>query len=376
MEAAGLLKSKLWHRCASEVIKNRYQVIGKLGYGITSTVWLARDMGTRSPNRQSRSYVTLKIGVTAVSMGHQLDNELQMYQRVGRASRHPGRRGVRSLLDSFNIDGPEDKHQCLVHPPLFESVWDFLHRNPVQRLPKPIIALTLQRLFLALDYLHTEYIKANNIMFGFTDDSPFTHAEADELQNPSPRKETDGRTLYIIRELEINPRKLGAPVLCDFGSAVPGDRENLENVQPNFYRAPEVILEVPWSYSIDIWNVGCMIWDIFQGGSLFTGHDPELQKYRSRAHLAEMITLLGPPPLSLLARGEQPLKFFLDTGEFRGKSLSKDLTPLEKRETTLEGQDRESFLRLMRKMLQWEPEKRSSAKELAKDEWICKNTGL
>lgn len=27
-----------------EVIKDRYQVIGKLGYGVTSTVWLARDM--------------------------------------------------------------------------------------------------------------------------------------------------------------------------------------------------------------------------------------------------------------------------------------------------------------------------------------------
>ena len=27
-----------------EVIKERYQIIGKLGFGSTSTVWLARDM--------------------------------------------------------------------------------------------------------------------------------------------------------------------------------------------------------------------------------------------------------------------------------------------------------------------------------------------
>lgn len=27
-----------------EVIKDRYQVMGKLGYGATSTAWLARDM--------------------------------------------------------------------------------------------------------------------------------------------------------------------------------------------------------------------------------------------------------------------------------------------------------------------------------------------
>jgi hypothetical protein len=51
------------------------------------------------------------------------------------------------------------------------------------------------------------------------------------------------------------------------------------------------------------------------------------------------------------------------------------LTPLEKRETTLEGEDKESFLRMMRRMLQWEPEKRNSAKELAEDEWIRKQIG-
>ena len=114
------------------------------------------------------------------------------------------------------------------------------------------------------------------------------------------------------------------------------------------------------------------IWNIFEGGSLFTGYDPEFQKYRSRAHLAEMINLLGPPPSSLLARTKESHKFFSDTGEFRDATLLRDVTPFEKRETTLEGEDKESFLRMMRRMLQWEPEKRSSAKELAEDEWIRK----
>lgn len=89
-------------------------------------------------------------------MRQQVDDELQMYQHIERFSRHPGRKAVRALQDSFSIHGPEYEHQCLVHPPLFESVWEFLHRNPVQRLPGPIVAFTLHRLFLALDYLHTE----------------------------------------------------------------------------------------------------------------------------------------------------------------------------------------------------------------------------
>lgn len=90
-------------------------------------------------------------------MGQQLDDELKIYKRIeGAPQKHPGRKYVRSLLDSFDISGPEDKHRCLVHPPLWESVLDFLFRNPAQRLPTPILAVTLHRLFLALDYLHTE----------------------------------------------------------------------------------------------------------------------------------------------------------------------------------------------------------------------------
>jgi hypothetical protein len=27
-----------------QILQNRYQVVGKLGFGITSTVWLARDL--------------------------------------------------------------------------------------------------------------------------------------------------------------------------------------------------------------------------------------------------------------------------------------------------------------------------------------------
>lgn len=90
-------------------------------------------------------------------MGQQLDDELKIYKRIeGAPRKHPGRKYVRSLLDSFDVCGPEDKHRCLVHPPLWESVLDFLFRNPVQRLPTPILAVTLHRLFLALDYLHTK----------------------------------------------------------------------------------------------------------------------------------------------------------------------------------------------------------------------------
>ena len=137
----------------------------------------------------------------------------------------------------------------------------------------------------------------------------------------------------------------------------------------------------------------CQIWNLYEGGSLFSGQDPEYQNYRSRAHLAGMIRLLGPPPSSFLARGNLTQKFFSDEGTFSilflsmnrkrwllttyailGDLYAKDLVgehiSLEQRENSLEGEEKEMFLRLVRKMLQWEPEKRSSAMELEQDEWM------
>ena len=95
-------------------------------------------------------------------------------------------------------------------------------------------------------------------MFGIGDDSVFANFEKQELQHPSPRKEIDGRPIYTARELEM-PKEWGAPVLCDLGSAVSADLEHTEDIQPDIYRAPEVIIEAPWTYKVDIWNVGCMV---------------------------------------------------------------------------------------------------------------------
>jgi serine/threonine protein kinase len=43
---------------------------------------------------------------------------------------------------------------------------------------------------------------------------------------------------------------------------------------------------------------------------------------------------------------------------------------LEKSEEYLEGKNKEMFLKFMRKMLQWRPEDRQTAKQLLEDPWL------
>ncbi|KAJ5737134.1 uncharacterized protein N7483_002259 [Penicillium malachiteum] len=154
-------------------------------------------------------------------------------------------------------------------------------------------------------------------MFGFKleDDSIFTSFEEYELQHPVPRKEvdTDGRMIYTSMSQELKaPRKISEVIL---GSLISGTRRSFNLRLKYTEHQTVVILDVPWTFSVDIWNVGCMIWAIYESESLFSGKDAEFEQYRSQAHLAEMINLLGPPP-SLLAQGELRDKFFPSEGKF------------------------------------------------------------
>ena len=62
------------------------------------------------------------------------------------------------------------------------------------------------------------------------------------------------------------------------------------------------------------------------------------------------------------------------SGEFNASIPIPSRVALEQRETTLEGDDKLEFLNLMAKMLQWQPERRSLAKELAEDLWVRNHT--
>ncbi|KAK0629587.1 kinase-like domain-containing protein [Bombardia bombarda] len=354
-----------------EVFASRYQVVGKLGFGAFSTVWLARDLN-------DHRHVALKVFIRAQAMGSEADHELSMYRHMAsmsKGSKHPGRDCVRTLSDSFKVTGPDGEHLCLVHPPLWDTVKDLIARNPIGRLPPVVLAAVLQQLFLALDFMHTEChlvhtdLKSDNVMFAFNNDSIFDDFEQEEMKHPCPRKEVeDGtRVIYTSRTLQASKSGVAPPILCDFGSTVFGNKENTTDVQPNVYRAPEVILGIPWSYEIDMWNVGCMVSSL---GPLFNGKDPEHQAYRGRAHIGSMITLLGPPPAELVARGRLSHKLFSEQGTYNAFIPLPSSVSLEEIETNLEGEDKKLFMQVMRKMLQWKPEDRSTAKDMLQDPWI------
>jgi serine/threonine-protein kinase SRPK3 len=83
--------------------------------------------------------------------------------------------------------------------------------------------------------------------------------EKDELISPGARKIDGDRVIHTSRPLVPPVYRYGQPVLCDFGEARLGEYDNMADIQPYQYRAPEVILDIPWDEKVDIWNVGTMV---------------------------------------------------------------------------------------------------------------------
>ena len=83
--------------------------------------------------------------------------------------------------------------------------------------------------------------------------------EKGELTSPGARKIEGDRVIYTSKPLVPPVYNYGRPVLCDFGEARFGEFDNMADIQPYQYRAPEVILDIPWDEKVDIWSVGVMV---------------------------------------------------------------------------------------------------------------------
>ncbi|KGO46474.1 hypothetical protein PEX1_005650 [Penicillium expansum] len=85
--------------------------------------------------------------------------------------------------------------------------------------------------------------------------------------------------------------------VCDLGSASPAsDNEITPYLVSRFYRAPEIILGIPYDYAIDVWSIGCTLFELYTGKILFTGRN-------NNQMLRSIMECRGKYPPKLLRRG-------------------------------------------------------------------------
>lgn len=211
-----------------ETLDERYQIFALLGKGMFASVVRARDL------RDNARQVAIKIIRAQESMYKAGLKELSILRDLNHSDPDDRKHLVR-LERHFDYKG----HLCMV----FESLGMNL-RELVRRYGRDV-GLNLQavrtyahQLFLALSHLAKQSV---------------IHADI----KPDNVLVNDSKTSLK---------------LCDLGSAsLLSEMEITPYLVSRFYRAPEVILGQAYDGSIDVWSVGCTLYELATGKILFPG---------------------------------------------------------------------------------------------------------
>ncbi|KAG6021331.1 hypothetical protein E4U41_002521 [Claviceps citrina] len=183
--------------------------------------------------------------------------------------------------------------------------------------------------------------------------------------------------------------------ICDLGTAIDrSDAATAHNqITPylvsRFYRAPEIILGMPYDYGVDVWSVGCTLYELYTGKILFAG-DSNNQMLRA------MMEIRGRFTPKLFRRGQLAGAHFDEQGHFvsveRDKVLGKTtvrtmavVKPTRDLRTRLnaastgmndaEARHLNHFIDLLEQCLALNPDKRITASEALKHPFFTSKTG-
>jgi len=132
-------------------------------------------------------------------------------------------------------------------------------------------------------------------------------------------------------------------------------------IQSRFYRSPEVVIEAGYDKSIDIWSVGCILFELVTGSAIFPAENEQ--------ELFKLITeVLGNPPVEWVQKGKRK-KYYVD----HNGCVRRPVVPLSRPlRTLMEGFD-SSLIDLIEKCLKWVPSERITAEEGLSHEWVRGN---
>ncbi|GET92693.1 protein kinase-like protein [Leishmania tarentolae] len=93
--------------------------------------------------------------------------------------------------------------------------------------------------------------------------------------------------------------------LIDFGSACEESQPIFTYIQSRYYRAPEIVLGIPYTTAIDMWSFGCVLCELANGYPIFpASSEGEL--------LERIVEYFGTIPSYLVRQGRRADRFFED----------------------------------------------------------------
>ena len=298
-------RKKQYTALPNDHVLYRFQILSHAGGGAFSTVYRCFDHKRNSP-------VALKIIRAKPDCLQFAEVEAKIQGELG------GVHAVR-LLDAFFWRG----HYCLAMELLYADVYTIVEkRNYAKIAPDVVRHVTFQTLLCLRelakrDIVHAD-IKPENILT----------SDADLMDTK----------------------------VADFGTACYTDQQIFSYIQSRYYRAPEVLYGMRYGPPIDMWSLGCVVYELLSGEPLYPADDEE--------ELSQMIEAsIGMPPAEIYKKGT---KWRTRRSERRNNA---HFDPTQRLAYKLACLPR-AISKFITSCLVWDPQERLTPEQGLQHEWI------
>ena len=350
-----------------EVLKNRYMLIDKLGYGAFSSVWVCYDL----------NHKRLKACKIQNSADYQEGLEEKHFLRSIRKNNFVN---INNMIEDFIHIWNEKKYVVMVYEAMIGSLYDCFKAHNKQIPLKTILKITKQFLtglneIHKCDIIHTDIKPENTLLRGKSYriveiEKFFNNLNLKErfhkmkirycqkhnwdLKKDSVKKKFKDRRLKnkilvwtnqdITRELKdldlvyrgiflqdeenldsddtksvgsidsddtvIHENKSFDPLyidydniqiaISDFGTIIDKDYAQVGDViQTRYYRSPEILLGCKFTQKIDIWSLGCMLYEFVTDRILFRPSKDD-DGDTDQHHLNLIVNIMGDIPTKMI----------------------------------------------------------------------------
>lgn len=235
----------------------RYEVFHTLGKGSFAMTYKCFD-------HKLKQFVAVKIIKNIKRLEGQSEIEVRLLKKI-KLHNSKNEYGIVNILDNFKFRG----HPCIVFELLDLSILQHLKLNNRRGFPMEVVKSYTRCLLKSLSFL-----KSHSIIH------------------------SDLKPANIL--LSNNP---AVPLkIIDFGTSCTSKEIIYKYIQSRYYRAPEVMMGLDYNEAIDMWSLGCVLYELITGSILFKG-DTEAEV------LGQICCIRGKPPPDLKARAERNTYF-------------------------------------------------------------------